>query len=186
MDTNRQNVQYPNHQHTLRVSRQLISGMAIRVFIFSVLWISLTGWEPDSWAVGSVFIFIASLLSFHLAPAQSLPVKWVKNPATLLSFLSYFSLQSLRGGWDIAKLALLPNSKISPGFVKFHTNLTNDSQVIAFMQVLSLLPGTVSATKNGPELTIHVLDLNSFNPGDIDDCQIWVGRILPEQDELGL
>ena len=159
--------------------RSLISlSFLIRLVLFSLVWGLLTGWQQSSLGVGIVFIFTASLLSLYLAPQQRKTKQWLKSPLSLLSFLLYFAVQSLRGGWNIAKLALTPKPKLSPGFVKYHTDLANESQVFTFMQVLSLLPGTVSAKQNGRELTIHVLDLNSFNHSEIDDCQMRIRTLL--------
>ncbi|TWX69090.1 Na+/H+ antiporter subunit E [Colwellia sp. C1TZA3] len=152
----------------------------IRFTLLSLFWGLLTGWQRSSLGVGIVFIAMASLLSLYLAPQQQQQKRhqWLKNPFSILSFLSYFCVQSLRGGWSIAKLALNPKLKLSPGFIKYHTDLTNDSQVFTFMQVLSLLPGTVSARQSAQELTIHVIDLNTFNQAEIDDCQMRIKQLL--------
>jgi multicomponent Na+:H+ antiporter subunit E len=153
----------------------------IRFALFSLFWGLLNRWQQNSLGLGIVFIAIASVLSLYLAPQeeeQEQRHQWLKKPLSILSFLSYFYIQSLRGGCSIAKLALSPKLKLSPGFIKYHTNLANDSQVFTFMQVLSLLPGTVSARKDAQELTIHVLDMNTFNQAEIDDCQIRIKQLL--------
>jgi multicomponent Na+:H+ antiporter subunit E len=138
----------------------------------------LTGWQPSSWGVGAVFIITASGLSFYLAPERPKTVQCLNNPTKVISFFCYFFVQSLRGGWDTAKLALIPKSTLSPGVIRYPIDLVNESQIFIFMQVLSLLPGTVSAQLNGRELSIHVLDLNSFNQGEIDDCLERVRQLL--------
>ncbi|MBA6339935.1 Na+/H+ antiporter subunit E [Colwellia sp. MB02u-10] len=150
----------------------------IRFALFSLFWGLLTRWQQNSLGLGIVFITMASVLSLYLAPQQQKRHQWLKKPFSILSFLYYFYVQSLRGGWSIAKLALSPKLKLSPGFIKYHTDLANDSQVFTFMQVLSLLPGTVSARQNAQELTIHVLDMNTFNQAEIDDCQIRIKQLL--------
>ncbi|MBA6292729.1 Na+/H+ antiporter subunit E [Colwellia sp. MB3u-70] len=150
----------------------------IRFALFSLFWGLLTRWQQNSLGLGIVFIAMASVLSLYLAPQQKKRHQWLKKPFNILSFLYYFYVQSLRGGWSIAKLALSPKLKLSPGFIKYHTDLANDSQVFTFMQVLSLLPGTVSARQNAQELTIHVLDMNTFNQAEIDDCQIRIKQLL--------
>jgi multicomponent Na+:H+ antiporter subunit E len=121
---------------------------------------------------------MASALSFYLAPEQRQTQQWLSNPKKFLSFFCYFFVQSLRGGWDTAKLALISKSKLSPGVIRYRVDLINESQVFTFMQVLSLLPGTVSAQLNSRELTIHVLDLNSFNRGEIDECQARISQLV--------
>lgn len=150
----------------------------IRVALFSGFWLLLTGWQPSSWGVGAVFVLMASLLSLYLTAKQRQTEQWQINPTKCLSFLYYFFVQSLRGGWDIAKLALVPKSKLSPGVIIYHTDLVTESQIFTLMQVLSLLPGTVSANQSGCEITIHVLNLNTFNRAEIDDCQMRISELL--------
>ena len=156
----------------------------MRLTVFSLLWLLLTEWQISSLFVGAIFIIGASLLSFYLAPTQRPTTQPLKNSAKALSFLFYFAVQSLRGGWDIAKLALKPKLEISPGFFIYRTSLSNESQLFTFMQVLSLLPGTVSAGREGRELSIHVLDLASFNRSDIEDCQRRVIQFTDPQKEF--
>jgi multicomponent Na+:H+ antiporter subunit E len=158
-------------------------GFWIRLSLFSILWILLTGWQPSSWGIGAVFITMASLLSLYLAPKHRQTDQWLTHPMKLIPFFYYFFVQSLRGGWDTAKLALIPRPKLSPGFIRFHTDLANESQVFAFMQVLSLLPGTVSAEQNGRKLTIHVLNLHTFNRAEIDDCQVRVSQLFASREQ---
>lgn len=154
----------------------------MRIAIFSLLWLVLAQWQLSSLIVGVVFIVVASLLSLYLAPVLP-PINAHKTPSYKVlrkrcSFFIYFFSQSLRGGWDIAILALTPKLHVSPGVVQYQTALSSESQLFTFIQVLSLLPGTVSASRNGRTLSIHVLDLNSYSRSDIDDCQQKVADLV--------
>jgi multicomponent Na+:H+ antiporter subunit E len=154
------------------------SGFITRLLVFSALWLLLAGGAMNSLIVGVVFIVAASLLSLYLLPPQRHAMRSFKGSTKVLSFVCYFSVQSLRAGWDIAKLALMPGSKTAPGFVKYRSELMNDSQIFTFMQVLNLLPGTVCAGREGSEIIIHVLDNPSFSQSDVDDCQRRVTQLL--------
>jgi multicomponent Na+:H+ antiporter subunit E len=167
-----------NQSGNQRTSRFTLSiNFWIRIALFSAFWMLLTGWQPSSWGVGAVFIITASSLSLFLTDKQQTK-NWLINPTKSLSFLFYFFVQSLRGGWDIAMLALVPRSKLSPGVITYHTDLVTESQIFTLMQFLSLLPGTVSAHRQGSEITIHVLNLNAFDRAEIDDCQLRVSELL--------
>ncbi len=168
----------PSSQRMFRFRWVISLAFLMRVISFSILWALLARWEKSSLGVGIVFISMASLLSLYLAQEQQKTKQWLRSPLSLLSFLYYFCAQSLRGGWDIARLALTPKPNLSPGFIKYHTDLANESQVFTLMQVLSLLPGTVSAKQNCRELTIHVMNMNSFNLTEIDDCQMRIRTLL--------
>lgn len=164
--------------------RSIISWrFLIRFALFSLFWGFLTRWQQNYLGLGITFIAMASMLSLYLAPQQQKRHQWLKKPFSILSFLYYFYVRSLRGGCSIDKLALSPKLKLSPSFIKYHTDLANDSQVFTFMQVLSLLPATLSARQNAQELTIHVLDMNTFNQVEIDDCQIRIKQLLDTSDQ---
>jgi multicomponent Na+:H+ antiporter subunit E len=160
------------------------SAFWIRVALFSVFWLLLTGWQPSSWGVGGVFILMASSLSLYLTAKQQQTEQWLIHPTKSIAFLYYFFVQSVRGGWDIAKLALIPKSSLSPGMITYHTDLETRSQMFTFMQVLSLLPGTVSSKHSGCEISIHVIDLNSFDKTELDQCQRQVIELLGSPDQL--
>ena len=151
-----------------------------RIMGFSLLWMVLTGWQLNSLLVGGIFILFASFLSTSLTQADNIPKNHI-NIQYLPSFLYYFITQSLRGGWDTAKLALTPKQKLSPGVINYKIALLNESHLFTFMQVLSLLPGTVSADLKKDQLVIHVLDINSFNLAEIDECHTWVCKLLNDQ-----
>jgi multicomponent Na+:H+ antiporter subunit E len=152
-------------------------GFWLRLALFCIIWVLLTGWQLSSWSVGGVFIIMASLLSLYLAPQQQ-TVPGKINPTKLFLFFCYFFIQSLRGGWSTAKLALRPKQKLSPGVIKYPIELVNESHIFTFMQVISLLPGTISAEHNCREVIIHILDLNSFSRAEIDNCYAWVSKLL--------
>jgi Multisubunit Na+/H+ antiporter, MnhE subunit len=179
--TNRnENTLHPSQGKTSLASYEFF----IRLAVFSIIWLLLTEWQLSSLIVGSIFIVAASLLSLYLAPKYRHTTPLLKSPKNIVLFLGYFSVQSVRSGWDIAKLALIPKSKTSPGIIHYRTKLIDDSQVFTLIQILNLLPGTVSACRDGQDLSIHVLDLRSFKQSDIDDCQWWVTQLIGAEQEL--
>lgn len=160
-----------------RVGFLLTGAFAIRLIFFSLLWILFTGWKPESWVIGIFFVMMASLLSLHLAPKNNSAVSRF-NLKYLPSFLYYFSAQSIRGGWSTARLALTPTKKTSPGFYKYQTDFVNPSDIFTFMQILSLLPGTVSTDENNGEITLHVLDIHCFDLAEVEKCYQLVCQLL--------
>lgn len=179
----KQNAPPPTERYSNLIHSLYSLGFWVRFTLFSIIWILLTGWQPSSWSVGVVFIIMASSLSLYLAPQQQQTERGQINPTKLFSFFCYFFIQSLRGGWDTAKLALRPKQKLSPGVIKYPIEIVNESHIFTFMQVLSLLPGTVSAHQNGREISIHVLDFNSFNRAEIDNCYARVSKLLGSPDQ---
>jgi multicomponent Na+:H+ antiporter subunit E len=179
----KQNAPPPTERNSNLIHSFYSLGFWVRFTLFTIIWILLTGWQPSSWLVGGVVIIMASSLSLYLAPQQQQTERGQINPAKIFLFFCYFFIQSLRGGWDTAKLALRPKQKFSPGVIKYQIEIVNESHIFTFMQVLSLLPGTVSAHQKGREISIHVLDLNSFNRAEIDNCHAWVRKLSGSTDQ---
>lgn len=135
-----------------------------------------------SWAMGIFFVFVASALSVTL----SRPGKSEASPSIrflgCLAFIPYFAWQSLRGGWDVAKYALHSNKSVNGGFYRHQTTLPRGLARLVFIQVLSLLPGTVSAGQRDDEILVHVLDVEALEVDDIRECERRVSLLfsLPE------
>jgi multicomponent Na+:H+ antiporter subunit E len=104
--------------------------------------------------VGAVTIAIAVAASLWLAPprggarARLLP---------LLGFIGFFLAQSLRAGFDVARLAFSPLARITPHGVEVSLTLPPGPPRYLLAGTLSLLPGTLSVQLDGERLLVHVL-----------------------------
>lgn len=125
---------------------------ARRAAFFCLLWVLLGGGSAASWTVGAPAVAAATLLSLRLWQGPLLSL------TGLLRFLPWFARQSLAGAVDVAVRALHPDMPLYPGTVRHELRLPEGASRIALANVISMLPGTLSADLEGNRLTVHALD----------------------------
>lgn len=155
--------------------------MLSRVLIFTLLWLLLTKGQLSSWVIGVLVVPLAAWLSLHLFKPQEHTTS-ATGAATRLSkpsfdifrvpqVLAFFIRESILGGWQTATLALRRKRKVTPGFITYKTRLPTGRVRMSFIHLISILPGTLSAKCEGDTLTIHVLDMDSYNSDELIACE---------------
>jgi multicomponent Na+:H+ antiporter subunit E len=127
-------------------------GWVRRVVLFAVLWWILSGGAADGWVIGVPMVLVAAWLSAML---------WAEPPLSLTGlarFLPWFAYQSLAGATDVALRALQPRMPLHPGVVRHRLRVPPGACRVTLANVISMLPGTLSADLDGEELVIHALD----------------------------
>ena len=127
-------------------------GWVRRLALFGAIWWVLTGGVADSWLVGAPIVVLAAWMSRTL---------WADPPLSLRGiarFIPFFARQSLAGATDVAMRALLPSMPLHPGIVRHRLRLPRGVTRVSLANVVSMLPGTLSADLDGEELVIHALD----------------------------
>jgi multicomponent Na+:H+ antiporter subunit E len=123
-----------------------------RVVFFAAIWWVLTGGPAGSWLLGAPAVLLAAWISLKL---------WSSPPLSLIGiarFLPYFARQSLAGATDVALRAFQPRMPLSPGLVRHRVRVPAGACRVTLANVISMLPGTLSADLVGDELVIHALD----------------------------
>lgn len=128
------------------------STVASRGLLFSLLWWILTNGDSHSWWFGAPTVSIAVLVSVAIFPPA--PVVWRE----LLLFTPFFLWRALQGGLEVAGRAFHPAMPIAPAFIDYPLRLPPGLPQVILTTIVSLLPGTLSATLDGQILKIHVLD----------------------------
>jgi len=131
-----------------------MSTLALRGALFALLWWMLSEGRSDGWAVGLVFIILALAVSLHLSP----PRQYRLSPAGLLAYAGFFVVQSVRGGLQVAAMALRPRLALAPALIEVPLRLPPGPAVVLLTGTLSLLPGTLSVRLDGATLCLHALD----------------------------
>lgn len=128
------------------------STVASRGLLFSLLWWTLTDGNVKSWWVGVPAVSFAVIASIALLPP--VPLVWRE----LLKFTPFFLWRSLQGGADVAWRAFHPGMPIAPAVVDYPLRLPPGLPQVVLANIVSLLPGTLSAMLDGQALKVHVLD----------------------------
>ncbi|MDP1647453.1 MAG: Na+/H+ antiporter subunit E [Rubrivivax sp.] len=121
------------------------------------MWIALLWWAlagGGAWAFGAAVIVLAVAASLALQPT---PRVRISLPA-LFPFLTFFALRSVHAGFDVARRALSPRLPIAPSLVDLRLRLPPGPSRVFLADIMSLLPGTLSADLVDDRLRLHVLD----------------------------
>jgi len=165
---------------------RFMAGFKPLIF-FAGLWWLLTEGELSSLVIGIIVVPFSAWLSVTLfndsrmdtvRSADSFNETQSINVWRLLQFLPFFLIQSIRGGWQTANLAMRPSLPINPGFFRYNIGLQGRPARMFFMHLVSLLPGTVSARLEDDQLLIHALEMSPQNTNDIHLCEQQVARLF--------
>jgi multicomponent Na+:H+ antiporter subunit E len=147
-----------------------------RVVLLAFLWFALAGEHPASWTVGAPAVAAAALISLWMARGQRV------NALALAGFLPRFLWQSITAAFDVARRTLMPSLDIHPGTVRHRLALPAGLPRVSYMNILSLLPGTLSASLEGDDLCVHVLDTRRDHARDLSRLEQRLARIFPESE----
>ena len=128
-----------------------------RTAIFVLFWWLLNAGDNASWLIGIPVIVIAVAVSVKLAP----PRPWRWRPLQVIRFLPVFIWESIRGGLDVSLRVFRPAMPLYPAVIDYQVSLPKGLPRLLMLNVVSLLPGTLSADLRGDQLTLHVLDKNT-------------------------
>jgi len=155
-----------------RTNRHLERGTIVLASL--ALWLLLNEGDFSSLLVGVPAAVMGAALSQYL-PA---PAKTRVSVRGLMELVPYFLWQALVGGWDVARRALAPRVRVTPGFVGYHLSLPEGLPRAVFLDTLTLLPGTLSADVQGAEMRMHVVDVDACSPEQIRQLEHRVARLF--------
>ena len=128
--------------------------VAKSLIVCACLWALIAEARLDSWIVAIPFVVAAAFMSVHLSPKR----EWRWSVAGFLRFAPYFVYSSFLGGLDVAWRSLHPRLPIDPQLIDYDLRLPAGAARVFFMNIVNLLPGTVSADVCGNVLKVHVID----------------------------
>ncbi|TCO78299.1 Na+/H+ antiporter subunit E [Chromatocurvus halotolerans] len=149
------------------------TGVIRQAAVLGGLWLILTGADPGSLVVGVPAVLFAALVSDFRGRGTSIRI------VPLLRFLPVFLLRSVVAAFDVARRTLAAGLPISPGLVSHDLTLPPGASRVVFMNTVSLLPGTLSATLKGDRLTVHVLDDGRDHPAELAALEKTMAGIFP-------
>lgn len=145
-----------------------------RVALLAVVWWVLTEGHIESWGIGLVSVALALAVSLVLLP----PTRERFSLYGLASFSIYFARQSLKGGVQVALMAMSPRLDLRPGVVELTLHLPVGAGQVLLASTLNLLPGTLSVGLSAGGLRLHVLDKRRFAEAGVRDLEVRIARML--------
>lgn len=125
-----------------------------RGLLFALIWWALTEGRTDAWALGMVAVAAATAASLRLLPPGLHRIGGI----ALLRFLAFFFWNSMRGGFQVAMLALRPRLDVAPVVLELSLALPPGAPRILMLSALGLMPGSVGVRLDNAQLRLHVLD----------------------------
>ena len=148
----------------------------VRAGLFAILWWVLTAGDSASWIIGVPAVLLAAWLSISLAGAFAFRLSF----AGLSRYLVFFVIESVRGGVDVARRALLPGGRVEPQILHYRTSLAHGLPQDILVYTVSLLPGTLAMDIEDDRLTLHALSGDMQPLESIETCERYVAAVFGE------
>jgi multicomponent Na+:H+ antiporter subunit E len=142
----------------------MLTALLFRSLLFALLWWILSEGRLDGWLLGAVAVIAATWSSLKLLPPNKNPdnpLLRISSIAALLGFfrfIHYFLWHSIRGGLQVAGMALRGRSALQPGLLEITITLPPGGPRLLLVNSLGLMPGTLGVDLSGTTLRLHVLD----------------------------
>lgn len=131
-----------------------LGSISARATVFAALWWVLAEGSNAGWLLGAVATLLATWTSLVLLPPGTAAVR----PFGLARFLAFFAWHSLRGGWQVAAMALRGRAGLQPALLEIPVMLPPGGARVLLTSALGLMPGTLSVDMAADTLRVHVLD----------------------------
>ncbi len=134
---------------TTSLARALYPALA-----FVLIWWLLARGGPLWASAGAVGVAAALAVRSRTAPRRTVALRWWRLPR----FFAWFVVQSVRGGWDVARRAASRDMGLAPGLIEVDLGERAEGAQVLIALVASLLPGTLAVRLGGHSLRLHALD----------------------------
>lgn len=158
-----------------------LRSIFLRTTIFAFFWWLLNRGDHASWIIGLPFIAAAVALSIVLAPPRAL--RW--RPLHVIGFIPVFIWESIKGGVDVTLRVLRLNMPLYPIVINYNVSLPDGLPRLLMLNVVSLLPGTLSADMHEDQLTLHILDKHTAFEVELQRIEKYIANMIaptPETD----
>jgi len=154
-----------------------------RLLLILMVWWAFTEGDLSGIGFGLGVAILVTAVSMRLFPQGSARIR----PVQLCLFVLFFLGRSVVAGIDVARRVLSPSLPVDPGYFTVHLSLPEGSPRWLLANALSLMPGTLSVSLDGPRLELHCLDTHSSIEEDVRTTERRVARVfgLPLQGETG-
>ena len=172
----------PNDNNTReRVPKPVSPAFTVlrRTVIFVLFWWLLNAGDNASWLIGVPVIVIAVAASLKLSP----PRPWRWRPLQVIRFLPVFIWESIRGGVDVSLRVFRPTMPLCPAVIDYQISLPKGLPRLLMLNVVSLLPGTLSADLRGDQLILHVLDKNTTFESEMQRIERYITAMFSTEVE---
>ncbi|MGL5837555.1 MAG: Na+/H+ antiporter subunit E [Sphingorhabdus sp.] len=148
--------------------------VAFTVLLLLVIWMTLNRGEVGSLIVGAPVIVLGIWLSTMVPPQP----RWRLRLSAVPGFAFYFVRQTFIGGWDVMMRGFDRELRLDPAFLLYRVRLPDGPARPFFLDVISLLPGTLSAEIQDDHVYVHVIDQRTDTKRELADLERRVGSLF--------
>jgi len=139
----------------------------LNIFILNLLlslaWLGLTGqFTPVNFMIGFVLAYVLLWLTLGSGGRES----YFKKVLHVIRFIFFFLWEVVTANYRVVREILTPSHSMRPGIVAVPLNARTDLEIVAFANLITLTPGTLSLDISQDRSTLYV---HAMFIGDVDD-----------------
>ncbi|OUZ06257.1 hypothetical protein BHE97_19225 [Aeromicrobium sp. PE09-221] len=137
----------------------MIGSLVARATVAALFWLAIVEADGSVLAYGVVAVPLAVALSYALTgrPRRSRGGRWTRGLAAL-RLGGWLLGRSVLGGVDVARRAVrLSSVRVDPYWTTYRTSLHTEGARIALVFLMNLIPGSLSASREGDLIEVHVI-----------------------------
>lgn len=159
-----------------------LSSITVRLLLFLFIWWVLTDGDVSSWWIGLPAVILSTIVSIRLLPPVS--ILYLR----LVGFIPLFLVYSFKGAVDVALRVFHPRLPISPGMVEYRLNLPYGLPRVFMVNLVNLIPGTLTVQLEENVLAIHLMDIRDDFKAELIALEKQVASIfgLPQNFDKGI
>lgn len=135
----------------------MAGAIARRLVVFAALWWMLIEGDASQWSYAIVLVPLAVAVSLLVLPPVSPAPRPLRRMVALVRLTGWFGWRSVIGGIDVARRALGPREWVQPQFVRCDLRIGAGASRIAVVNLMNLMPGSLSVRIGESALDVHVL-----------------------------
>ena len=172
-----------------RTKSKALKLFCVDFMLLSGVWLLLTDGKPAALGFGFTFVLCATVASYLLRRIKKQRISQTNTSINIIKlpkFIIYFLWQSFKGGIGVAKEAISSHVSVKPGFYIYHYQFLQPNQAQGmFINVVSLLPGSLSAERTNTTLNIHYLNIENYSLAALHDLEYQVVQLFNHEKPLG-
>lgn len=153
-----------NGTSSLRKTRKRTSiQISFTMLLYLGLWFVLVDSDVTSWLFGLAAAVTATVIHFKIQLSGPGGAALSSRVTAFVRFSLFFLLQSLKGGIDTARLAYRRHPCDEECLLRYQTKLKSEQANFFFVQMISLMPGTLGVQLTNNNVLIHALSSEASN-----------------------
>lgn len=160
-------------------AKEAVSRAALVWVVAALAWLALTGGDGASFVVGIPVVLLAGGAAVRVRGGGA-ATGWPKARA-LMAYGARLLWDVFASAWSLALRVLRPRMEVDPVVLHHRVSLQSPAARAAFMNAVTLTPGTLAADLVGDLLAVHSLDRRDAVLADLAALEARTARIFADE-----